>query len=705
MGSPDSARPVCILSMDGGGIKGHVLELLLGEIERACGAPINHLFDLIGGVSTGGVAALHTAYADPSTYDGCTEYKESLERARRVLAGARICRLFREGHLCDRTATVRRETRPGGAPPRACPLPQSDASRPRVAHCCVPTMRRCANREWKPFLLRNYDVPPSVSPVAEGSSQWGIADMLLATIAAPTLFPGVLRQNEMYVDAGLVNNNMTPFLVAEARALWPARPIGAIVSLGCGQCRARSACAPEGTLLYWLQVAPDVFLDTGRRTHRDGAVPRPSDRRPQPAPLYVRIDADHKRCDPRVGCEQNRSVASRCVPGLRQTRQSCAHRGLRRAPVRGAAARHVAHKPHATHMPRPFFLPPLCGGAAATRAGKQPVPMAYAIGTPGRPWGAPERARWRAGRKRRRCYATDVRARLHALPPATFSVEQYGALSHDPVRYPLAVCTRTWRSDRHAVLVTGGVHGYETSGVHGALRFLESRARAWGRHCIVCVVPCVSPWSYEHNERWNAEAVDPNRSFGEAIPAGEPRARAEEAVALTQYLRARHAGRWACHVDLHETTASDLTEFDPARCARDGLSLSTLVIPTVLCHRRRGAPRAAFLAAVVRAARHAHRAACRALGTRLTTKDWRDLPPSSTRHARVVDATAAYSEVRPGGRTRRRAPVCAQLGAVGAAFEYTRRATTSRGPRRRGSAAPRRRCRRHGRPRRRMRDP
>ena len=294
MESPDSARPVCILSMDGGGIKGHVLELLLGEIERACGAPINHLFDLIGGVSTGGVAALHTAYADPSTYDSCTEYKESLERARRVLAGARVCRLFREGHLCDRTATcaVAASAAPAVHHPGRAPPPQSDASRPRVAHCCVPTMRRCANGEWQPFLLRNYDVPPSVSPVAEGSSQWGIADMLLATIAAPTLFPGVTRENEMYVDAGLVNNNMTPFLVAEARALWPARPIGAIVSLGCGQCRARSACAPEGTLLYWLQVAPDVFLDTGRRTHHEMErchVPAIAALQ-KTAPLYVRID-------------------------------------------------------------------------------------------------------------------------------------------------------------------------------------------------------------------------------------------------------------------------------------------------------------------------------------------------------------------------------------------------------------------------------
>ena len=52
-----------------------------------------------------------------------------------------------------------------------------------------------------------------------------------------------------------------------------------------------------------------------------------------------------------------------------------------------------------------------------------------------------------------------------------FDVEQYGALSLDPKRYPLfAVKTRSWVDGRPLVLVTGGVHGYETSGVQGALK-------------------------------------------------------------------------------------------------------------------------------------------------------------------------------------------------------------------------------------------
>ena len=41
----------------------------------------------------------------------------------------------------------------------------------------------------------------------------------------------------------------------------------------------------------------------------------------------------------------------------------------------------------------------------------------------------------------------------------------------DPERYPLfAVKTRGWVDGRPLVLVTGGVHGYEPSGVQGALK-------------------------------------------------------------------------------------------------------------------------------------------------------------------------------------------------------------------------------------------
>jgi uncharacterized protein len=53
-----SSRPVRILSIDGGGIRGIIPATVLARIEQQTGRPIADLFDLIAGTSTGGILAL-----------------------------------------------------------------------------------------------------------------------------------------------------------------------------------------------------------------------------------------------------------------------------------------------------------------------------------------------------------------------------------------------------------------------------------------------------------------------------------------------------------------------------------------------------------------------------------------------------------------------------------------------------------------------
>ncbi len=183
------------------------------------------------------------------------------------------------------------------------------------------------------------------------------------------------------------------------------------------------------------------------------------------------------------------------------------------------------------------------------------------IGTPGRPWDATDIATWRSRQLKRRDYAVDVLTRVDALRER-FDVEEYGAVTYDGVRYPfMAVRSRHWRDDRPVMVVTGGVHGYETSGVLGALQFLERYDDATGRVNLL-VVPCVSPWAYERIHRWNPDAIDPNRHFRADSPAAE-------STALVRLL-APLGDRVRMHIDLHETTDSDETEFRPSLAARDG---------------------------------------------------------------------------------------------------------------------------------------
>ncbi|ROS04980.1 succinylglutamate desuccinylase/aspartoacylase family protein [Sinobacterium caligoides] len=186
----------------------------------------------------------------------------------------------------------------------------------------------------------------------------------------------------------------------------------------------------------------------------------------------------------------------------------------------------------------------------------------YPVGVPGQKWGATERQAWLTQQTVKRSYRAEVVEKIEQLREE-FDVEQYGLLSYSDEDYPLfALKSRQWQSDRETVLVTGGVHGYETSGVQGALRFLATKAQSYSQHFNIVVAPCLSPWGYETINRWTPNAIDPNRSFYEGSPAAESAALMDFVASLKSKITA--------HIDLHETTDTDDTEFRPAVDARDG---------------------------------------------------------------------------------------------------------------------------------------
>ena len=186
----------------------------------------------------------------------------------------------------------------------------------------------------------------------------------------------------------------------------------------------------------------------------------------------------------------------------------------------------------------------------------------YPVGTPGQPWGATEKAQWLARQTRQRSYADDVLGKIDALR-SRFDVVQYGQLDYGDESFPLlAIKSRDWNDALPVALVTGGVHGYETSGVHGALQFVDRHAADYAGRANLLIAPCISPWAYERIHRWNPDAIDPNRSFRAGSPAGESAA----LLALIEPVRERVL----VHIDLHETTDSDESEFRPALAARDG---------------------------------------------------------------------------------------------------------------------------------------
>ncbi len=186
-------------------------------------------------------------------------------------------------------------------------------------------------------------------------------------------------------------------------------------------------------------------------------------------------------------------------------------------------------------------------------------------------WNERDRINWLAEQKIKRSYLDDVVTRLEALNK-DFDVEQYGALSYAPEKYPLyLVKTRQWDKNKKTILVSGGVHGYETSGVFGAIVFLEKEALKYAKQFNIIVTPCISPWGYETINRWNYNAIDPNRSFYLNGPAQESAAVMQAVASVSEDIFA--------HIDLHETTDTDNSIFRPALAARDGVAQDNWNIP------------------------------------------------------------------------------------------------------------------------------
>ena len=212
------------------------------------------------------------------------------------------------------------------------------------------------------------------------------------------------------------------------------------------------------------------------------------------------------------------------------------------------------------------------------------------------PWGQLEKDNWFKEQTIQRSYLKDVVSKVQALK-AKFDVTQYGALSLNPGLYPLYFLkSKNFSADKNTILITGGVHGYETSGVHGVLSFLETAANSYEHRFNFLCFPCLSPWSYETINRWNNKAVDPNRSFYENSPS-------EECTLFLKALATLDVKPYA-HFDLHETTDTDNTVFRPALEKRDGVPQELWPIPDgFYLVGDAGNPKPAFQKAIIDAVR------------------------------------------------------------------------------------------------------
>lgn len=275
-------RPIRVLSIDGGGIRGIIPARVLAELEAIADSPVSSLFDVIVGTSIGGIAAMGLALprdgGPPSTAAEIGEFYVEhgpLIFPRTTLSFPRT----REG-LKDLIARVGMQAAMFGSNPeignaRYAPGPLEDAllqqfGDARLSDAVVPTIVIAYDvTAGRPALFRSRgDVLP-------------MRDVARATSAAPTIFPPVRLPHpdgseHIYIDGGVFANNpaMVGYTEAMDLAGWKGLRIKSIhlVSIGTGAGTPGRVTYEQFTGQSWVHLAEAMFQagNRGRSELDDG---------------------------------------------------------------------------------------------------------------------------------------------------------------------------------------------------------------------------------------------------------------------------------------------------------------------------------------------------------------------------------------------------------------------------------------------------
>ncbi|CAK7207974.1 hypothetical protein SEUCBS139899_010808 [Sporothrix eucalyptigena] len=231
-------KPLCLLALDGGGIRGLsellILEQIMSRIKydlKMTDDPLPaDFFDLIGGTSTGGLIALLLGRVRLSVPQARREY---VRIAQDVFSIERFntkskfdCKKLEKAVkqvLQDKLGHGRDEERMLDPVEPAC----------KVFVCAVP--QQDVRTRAGPTLFRTYDVREYAT------FNCTIWEASRATSAAPAYFDpisiGDPGEEETFVDGGLGYNNPIEQVLEEACRIFPKRKVACIVSIGTGLAR------------------------------------------------------------------------------------------------------------------------------------------------------------------------------------------------------------------------------------------------------------------------------------------------------------------------------------------------------------------------------------------------------------------------------------------------------------------------------------
>ncbi|KAK1623065.1 hypothetical protein BDP81DRAFT_138501 [Colletotrichum phormii] len=267
----DDQRPVRLLSLDGGGIRGLSSILILKELMRHVNQdrdPSSQLqpwqvFDLIGGTSTGGIIAIMLGCLR-MTVDECEEayirLAKTIFKPKRwkYNAFSRSVDFFSASERYDssKLESVVKEIIKARTGSEETPL--SNLTEDGVGKVFVTTVQTDDNEL---LLLRSYETRQELD---KHSKQFQLWEALRATSAATTYFKEYRRGNAGYLDGALKSNNPIFQVHQEARDQWPDRE-AFLISIGTG---TKPSVPLRGNLIHLARTLTKLVTETEETWNR-----------------------------------------------------------------------------------------------------------------------------------------------------------------------------------------------------------------------------------------------------------------------------------------------------------------------------------------------------------------------------------------------------------------------------------------------------
>jgi hypothetical protein len=273
-------KPIRVLSIDGGGIRGVIPARVLARLETLTARPTYELFDLIVGTSIGGIAAMGLVLPkERGRPDSAAEIGAFYERhGPLIFPQATLTFPRTREDLRELVAKVGMQAAMFGSNPEAGNARYSPVALEKALGEQFGEAR--LSEAIRRVIVTAYDVTggrpvlfDSEAARTNGSADYLMRDVARATSAAPTVFPPKVLpaaggSEHIFIDGGVFANNPAMVGYAEAMALAGWRGIRVktihLVSVGTGIPNPPSVTYEDFAGQSWVRLAEDMFQAANR---------------------------------------------------------------------------------------------------------------------------------------------------------------------------------------------------------------------------------------------------------------------------------------------------------------------------------------------------------------------------------------------------------------------------------------------------------